>query len=191
MKWIVVAILVCVVPYTWLTLRYRKPNPAYQPYHDTKERAQVKRLLDAQIRRLSLDFQPLDTAPSASPHATNTAEGGVPTVLRDVLIDTPNLPASITQVWTSRQPGQTAPLLVDFAFTTRHDSRRLVRVHAYLHEGRLAVIPELDHADAESGLTTHTAHARVEIPPGMLNPGTPVTLVGAAASREWTLPAQP
>ena len=30
MKWIIVAILVTIIPYTWITLAFRKPNPAHE-----------------------------------------------------------------------------------------------------------------------------------------------------------------
>ena len=35
------------MPYTILTLRYRKPGPAFQPYEDMKNRTNVARLLSA------------------------------------------------------------------------------------------------------------------------------------------------
>ena len=47
LKWIAIIILACIIPYTWITVRYRKPGPAFQPYDDSKNRANVLRLLDA------------------------------------------------------------------------------------------------------------------------------------------------
>src|SRR5690606_6014035 len=44
MKWVIVAIIAILVPYTFLTLRYRKPGPAFQPYEDMKNQANVTRL---------------------------------------------------------------------------------------------------------------------------------------------------
>ena len=51
------AILAVVVPYTWLTLAYRKPGPAFQPYEDLRRQANVKRLLAAGYQRISLTAQ--------------------------------------------------------------------------------------------------------------------------------------
>jgi hypothetical protein len=47
MKWIVVAIVAVIVPYTFLTLRYRRPGKAFEPYADMKDRANTMRLLSA------------------------------------------------------------------------------------------------------------------------------------------------
>ena len=38
MKWIVVVIIAVIVPYTYLTLRYRKPGKAFEPAHDIQDR---------------------------------------------------------------------------------------------------------------------------------------------------------
>ena len=54
MRWIVLAILLFIVPYTYVTLEYRKPNKAFEPYADMKEQANVHRLLDAGYKRVSV-----------------------------------------------------------------------------------------------------------------------------------------
>ena len=63
MKWIVLTIALVIVPYTFLTLHYRKPGPAYRPYQDAQERANVVRLLSAGYQRITLPAQrPADPA---------------------------------------------------------------------------------------------------------------------------------
>ena len=42
MKWVVVAIVVCIVPYTFLTLKYRKTEAPNRPYEDNKKRAMLE-----------------------------------------------------------------------------------------------------------------------------------------------------
>ena len=54
MKWIVLAILLSLGAYTWLTLHYRKVNPAFAPYGDMKDRANTHRLLAAGFQRITL-----------------------------------------------------------------------------------------------------------------------------------------
>src|SRR5262245_25725972 len=54
MKWVVVAILLLIVPYTIITLKYRKAGPAYEPYEDLKNRANVSRLLAAGYQRIPI-----------------------------------------------------------------------------------------------------------------------------------------
>ena len=55
MKWVVLTIIAVLVPYTWLTLHYRKPGHAFEPYHDLKNRANIGRLLAAGYQRIPVD----------------------------------------------------------------------------------------------------------------------------------------
>src|SRR5690606_30268310 len=102
MKWVVVAILACVIPYTWITLRYRKPGPAFQPYEDSKNRANVIRLLDAGYRRMTVSaLRPADPARSAPPGpaaAVASLPGGLPMRLSETLVEIPLMPERVTGV---------------------------------------------------------------------------------------------
>ena len=63
MKWIVVAILLFIAIYTPITLLYRKPGKTFEPYQDTKDRANTGRLLNAGYQRVALGFsRPTDPA---------------------------------------------------------------------------------------------------------------------------------
>src|SRR5438105_3708911 len=54
MKWIALAILLFIVPYTYLTLHFRKPGKAFEPYADLSKRANTARLLSAGYQRIPL-----------------------------------------------------------------------------------------------------------------------------------------
>ncbi|MCU0793143.1 MAG: hypothetical protein MUE42_09915 [Opitutaceae bacterium] len=58
LRWIVLTILVVIVPYTYVNLKFRKPNKAFEPYADMMAQANVNRLLDAGFRRVSLPVAP-------------------------------------------------------------------------------------------------------------------------------------
>ena len=47
MKWILLIVLLVIGPYTFLRWHYRKPQPAFEPYHDIKDRANTMRLVSA------------------------------------------------------------------------------------------------------------------------------------------------
>ena len=47
MKWIALAILVVIVPYTVIRWQYRKPNRAFEPYADMKNQANTLRAATA------------------------------------------------------------------------------------------------------------------------------------------------
>ena len=54
MKWVVLVIILSIGVYTVLTLRYRRPERAFQPYQDLRDRANTHRLLDAGFQRITL-----------------------------------------------------------------------------------------------------------------------------------------
>src|SRR5215213_7515076 len=87
MKWIVLAIVVVIVPYTYLTLRYRRPEKAFQPYADLKDRANTRRLLSSGFQRITLHAQrPADPVRSVFNATITPGAGGLPDVLRSSLI---------------------------------------------------------------------------------------------------------
>src|ERR1041385_8351505 len=95
MKWIVVAITVVIVPYTFITLHYRRPDKAFEPYADMKDRANTMRLLSAGFQRVSLAAaRPADPVRGAAA-TVQPAPGGIPAALKTTLVDQPLLPAEI------------------------------------------------------------------------------------------------
>jgi hypothetical protein len=114
MKWVALAILVMIVPYTILTIKYRKAEPAYQPYEDSKQRANVMRLLDAGYQRLNVtaerpaDPQNIVRAMNTLAEITTTA-GGLTEGLTAALVEIPQLPASFSSVSASREAASLLP----------------------------------------------------------------------------------
>ena len=98
MKWIALAILLVIVPYTFLTLHYRKQGPAFRPYEDMKNRAGVIRLLSAGFQRIPLAAQRPADPTGATAAATFMAPGGLPAELAATLVEPPLLPAEILTV---------------------------------------------------------------------------------------------
>ncbi len=99
MKWVVLVIVICLGVYTFLTLRYRKQSPTFEPYEDMKTRANTVRLLSAGFQRIAVEAQrPADATSVPGGAAIAEAVGGLPTVLRDSLIDLPVLPADYTRI---------------------------------------------------------------------------------------------
>src|ERR1700689_3773946 len=95
MKWIVPAIAVFIPLYTWLTLHYRRPGPAFMPYQDMRDRADVIRLLKAGYQRVALDASRPAESVREGDAATAPAPGVLPAALRTTLIESPLLPLEI------------------------------------------------------------------------------------------------
>lgn len=189
MKWVVVAIIACIVPYTWLTVRYRKEGPAFQPYQDTKDRAQVMRLLDGGFRRVDLPLARLvDPAPLIGNSAdTAVLPGGLPPLLRDLLIDKPPVPSDFPQVDAPAAILAGAPYELGFTCTQPDTAEQPGSATLYLREQEAVFV--IGYEALPGTLETRRLESRVRltIPAHTFTAGTyQGTLIGARESRRWT-----
>ncbi len=188
MKWIVLAIVLFVPAYTWLTLHYRRPGPAFRPYQDMRDRADVVRLLKAGYQRVSIEaLRPAESSGETGV-ATSPAPGGLPEELRKTLIESPLLPLEIDSV--SAQP--TAVSGIDYpiglTYTLPDNKRQLSGAHLYEREGEIIIVADFERLDGGLLARTREGSALLTVPPGSLKSGTyRVTLVGERASRSWML----
>lgn len=189
MKWIVVAIILVIVPYTFLTLRYRKPGPAFQPYEDMKNRANVARLLSAGYQRIPLPAQrPADRTGVASGAVITAAQGGLPADLRATLVEPPQLPAEISSVTTAQTASTLLPYAIELTCTLPSDRQQLSGADLYVKQDQLVIAPTFEHVPGD--LLTRSRHAVVllSVPAGTLKPGRySVLLVGERNSKTWPL----
>lgn len=189
MKWIVVAILLILVPYTFLTLRYRKPGPAFQPYEDMKNRANVARLLSAGYQRVPLTAQrPADRSSVSGGASITSAPGGLPADLRTMLVEPPLLPAEILSVTAAPTANPLLPYALELTCTLPNDKQQLGGADLYLRGDTLVIAPTFEQVSGD--LLTRTRHSivRLTVPAGILRPGRyTVTLAGGRASRTWPL----
>lgn len=190
MKWIILAILGCIIPYTWLTIAYRKPNPAHEPYQDNKDRAQVLRLLDNDFHRIELPMALL-VDPPLPPTITATNEaipGGVPPLLNDILIDRPLVPSEFLRVSAAPTALANAPYSFDFVCTQPNHDELPAQTQLYQRRQELVII--VGYERNSDGLKSPRLEftAQVTIPANTLMAGTyQATLIGARESRRWTI----
>lgn len=192
MKWIIVAILACVAPYTYLNLTYRKPNPAHQPYADNKERANVMRLLAVGFQRLALEAVAVgeDTV-STSDHIPPTTPGGLPALLAETLVETPRLPAHLTALAAPPTVAASEAYVVEFTGPHPNPDEVLLRPVAYLRGDELTLVPAYETRGSFLRPREQTAALRLTLPAGSLRPGTyRATLVTREATHRWTLDVQ-
>ena len=141
MKWIVLIILLIIGPYTFLRWHYRKPQNAFEPYHDIKDRANTMRLLSAGFQRLTLaadrPAEPLRNIPAI---ATDSIAGGLPSSLANTLVEKPLLATSILSATT---PGESNTLLaytIEFTCAVSDHRQELSNVHLYLRDGEIFLV---------------------------------------------------
>ncbi len=189
MKWIVVAILLMVVPYTFLTLRYRKEAPAFQPYEDMKSRANVSRLLSAGYQRVTIPAQrPAGRTGAAGGAVIGKAPGGVPEDLRSTLVEPPRLPTEITAVTAAAATSTLTPYQIELNCSLPDDRHQLGGAELYLKGDALVLTPTLERVGGELLTRSRQSAVLLTLPAGTLRPGTyRVTLAAELSSRAWTL----
>jgi hypothetical protein len=188
MKWIVVAILVFIPVYTYLTLHFRRPGPAFNPYQDMRDRADVIRLLKAGYQRVAVDAsRPVDQALTAGAPSL-PAPGGLPEDLRKTLIESPLLPLEVNSVSAPPMAVSGIDYQIVLGYTIPDNKRQLSGAHLYEKPGEIVIVADFERLAGGLLARTREGSALLDIPPGTLRPGTyRVTLVGERASRSWTL----
>ena len=184
MKWIVVAMIVFIVPYTYLTLRFRKPE-SFQPYEDARERAHIAK---AGYSRISLSAsRPADGRTEAT-FGIGPAAGGMPADLAASLIDHPVLPEAIGAVMAASTCTGGGNYAIRFDCTPPPGGLELSAAHLY-HKGSDLYILVGFAPVAEGLVPRHPADSvALDVPSAELEPGTyQVTLVGSRSSKTWAV----
>jgi hypothetical protein len=193
MKWVALAILLMIVPYTVITVKYRKPSPAYQPYEDSKQRANVMRLLDAGYQRITVTAErpadPLERArlmnTLASPAA---APGGLPEGLATTLVEVPPMPVSFSSVLAPRETASLLPYPVLFTCVLGDQKHQLGGAQVFVRGLSVVIVPVFEPLDGELTARSKESPVLIHIPGGSLKTGDhTVTLVASESSRQWTL----
>ncbi|MDB6168198.1 MAG: hypothetical protein JWM88_1062 [Verrucomicrobia bacterium] len=189
MKWIVLVIVLGIGAYTYLTLHYRKPGPAFRPYADLKDRANTRRLLSAGYQRIALDADlPTDSSAQAPAAAVAAADAGLPPSLQSSLVDMPTLPAEIISVSAAGSASSMFAYPISFKCTLPDNRLQLAGAALYVRGDEIVVAPDFDRLAGGLLSRTRESLVRVTVPAGTLKPGSyRVTLVGAHASRAWSL----
>lgn len=192
MKWVAVVILACIIPYTWITIRYRKEGPAFEPYEDSKNRANVMRLLDAGYRRITVTaLRPADparTAPSGLKAEVKPAPGGLPPQLSQTLVEIPLMPDRVSAVSAPGQAFTGEAYRLQFTCTVPDNKEQLGGAEVYIRDRELTLIPTFERIEGTLLARSTESVVLIEIPAGTLKPGRYVgTVVGARESQRWQL----
>lgn len=189
MKWIVVAIVAVIVPYTYLTLHYRKPGKAFQPYTDLKDRANTKRLVSSGFQRIALVAQrPSDPVRSVLNAPITVSGGGLPEALRASLIDSPQLPAEILNVSAVANLSADDPYRVQFSCSLLDNRQQLAGAALYLRHEEIYLVPTFERLTGDLLARTKENVVLLTIPAGTLKAGRyRAAVIGERTSRSWTV----
>ncbi|HVT74305.1 MAG TPA: hypothetical protein VHD61_14305 [Lacunisphaera sp.] len=146
MKYVVVAILVFVVIYTWVNLRYRKPGPGYRPYQDAQDRATVARLLAAGWHKMPVALERPIEAPAL--------DGAPAAVARDFpglgdldqkFAEKPRLFASIDRVVSPASVRRGAEYTVYFTASVADLKEEMGELALFRRDRELVLLPTTEH----------------------------------------------
>lgn len=189
MKWVVLAIIAIIVPYTIITLVYRKPGPAFQPYEDMKNRANVKRLLDAGYQRVPITAQrPADPSKPKGGTPAPAAAGGLPEDLRTTLVEPLLLPSEILSATAAPSIGAQQIYLIHLTAALPAENQQLAGADIYVRGDTVVITPTLERVGGGLVARSQQTVALLTVPAGVLKPGRyMVTVVGERTSRVWPL----
>jgi hypothetical protein len=189
MKWVIVTIIAVLVPFTYLNLRYRKSGPAYRPYQDAQERANVVRLLSAGYKRITLAAQrPADPVRGANSAATKAGLGGLPTELVSTLVQQPLLPAEILSVTAAPSVAAAQPYAIQFTCTLPDNKQQLGGAALYVKDDQIVITPDFEFLTGGLLARSRESAILLTVPGNSLKPGTyHVTLAGQRSSRTWSM----
>lgn len=189
MKWVVLAIVLMVVPYTFVTLNYRKENKAFEPYADMKDRANTSRLLSAGYQRITLTAQrPAGDFSVPTGAQIAPTPGGVPEALSKTLVEAPLLPTQILTVTTAATANVLQPYLIEFTCALPTDKQQLAGAELYVREQELVFVPTFGRIETDLSTRSQNAIVLLTVPAGAVKQGTyAVTLVAEKGSKTWPL----
>jgi len=189
MKWVVLAIILGLGVYTYLTLHYRKPGHVFTPYTDVRDRANTHRLLEAGYQRISLEADlPADPVGLDSSARASSAAAGLPAGLRDTLVVPPQLPAEILSVSAASSVNSMFAYPIGVKCSLPDNKQQLAGAQLYVRNDEIVVTPEFERLSGGLLARNRERVIRLTVPAGSLKPGSyHVLLVGSHSSKTWTL----
>jgi hypothetical protein len=189
MKWIALAIILFMAGYTVVTLQYRKPNKAYEPYNDMKERGQTRNLLTAGYQRVPVRVdRPTNPDKHESTVVVKTVPGDIPHTLRESLFDQPAMADSYEQLNAGVHANTLMPYVLSVQSITADLKHQIAAAYVYVRGDRIFIIPEIEELNGGLLARRPDNTMRLIIPGGAFKPGNyQVTLAGAKSSLSWPL----
>lgn len=189
MRWVVAAILVFIIAYTWINLLYRKPGRAFEPAHDLAERAAARRLLKLGYRRIPVSLEFPASAPEAFAAGSAfvaDAAGGPGAELKGALAELPALPAHITAAAAPREVAAGADYRLYFRCAQSGLNMQISDAVLYHKGGRLSLLPDFEVIPGELLVRSNESGVLASFPVKGLAPGRyTLTVAGAIASKRW------
>ncbi len=189
MRWVVLAIVVFIIAYTYLRLHYAKRGRPFEPYHDMGEEVTVDRLLKLGFQQIPVTLRRL-AAPEpagrfAPPAPIRTEFGGFPPELGRALIFKPILPERIDSVAAARVASG-AEYPIQFVCTESDLASEIHDVALYRRGDQLFLLPNFQPVPGELQARSAENTILAAVPLSRLPSGHyALTLCGRSNSKHW------
>lgn len=196
MKWVVVAIIAILVPYTAITLVYRKESRPFEPYSDMKRQANVHRLLKAGFNRYAVSTERptegLSPPPATRRTPTQTLPGGIPAALAEALVEVPQLPSTVRQLVAPMSVRVGHPLVVSLLASLPDHKEALGETYLYAKDQDLILLVGFDHLPGTLESRARDLTLRASLGTEHLKPGRyRLTVIGLKESQAATVALEP
>jgi hypothetical protein len=196
MKWVVLATVLGLGVYTYVTLKFRKdPQSAHRPVEDAKERFTVSRLRQAGYARIPVTAErPADPSRTLAglnrPLATiKDVPGGLPAELAETFAEPPKLSESFQNVSAPATGTAMLPYSIQYTCQLPDNTGILGETRVYVKDNDIAIVTDFDRIDSDLLARTKDATVLLQLPASIFRSGETfqITLVGQTASQHWTL----
>ena len=199
MKWVILAIAVFIIGYTWVMVKYRKPNPAYRPYQDSVNQATVTRLLASGYQRLTLSVdRPADItrslvlAEGAMAAMALKTPGGLSKELDYALVEKPLLADDFDKLTAPATARQAEDYRVMVTANLQDNQRLISTALLFRKEGELTILPIFEPLHGKLETRWKDCSFILTIPAGTLPAGDyEAVLIGGKDSRKWSFTVRP
>lgn len=196
MKWVLLAIIAILIPYTAITLLYRKESRPFEPYSDMKRQANVHRLLKAGFNRYAVTTErPTETGPgvpAARRASVQIVEAGLPPALAEALIEVPHLPISVRQLAVPASVRRGQPLVLSLVAGLPDHKEALGETFLYARGSELTLVVGFETLPGKLESRARELTLRTTVPTEHLTAGSyRLVVVGLKESQAGNLAVEP
>jgi len=190
LRWVVAAVVVFILGYTFLRLHFGKTGRAFEPYQAAREHAAAARLVALGYRRIPVQIQrPAEPFPADhfAPRQTElvSALGGLPAEMAGGLANPPGLPDAVTGVAAPREAGA-GPYTLQFRCAQPDYRTQIHDVLLFRKDRQLFLLPDFERIAGELRARWRESVVVASFPTDGLAPGRyTVTLCGRQTSVSW------
>jgi hypothetical protein len=190
LRWILLAIVVFILGYTFLRLYYGKRGKPYEPSHDLGGQATVQRLLGLGYQRIPVNVtrpaEPLPSARLAPVAEVVNVLGGLPEEIGGALVRPPALPAAVIGVTAPREAATADTYLLQFVCAQSDYKTQLRDAYLYRKDRQLYLLPDFEKISGQLLARSKECVVLASFPTQSLKPGRyRLTICGGRTSKSW------